>query len=849
MTDLNPQPNWSSVRQLEANEYATGGAGGNMNEQAKALAARTELLKQQNLNSKYQFNTYAEFDAVKSTLPVSCTVVIGEENNTGTGSWGIGNNKWNGIILTKSAYDPSTQAKADATAKANTAKSEAIAAAATDATTKANTAEANAKTYADTNLGTAKTYTESYTSDIKLFKSLQVSDIEAINCTANIVGQGVLQTTVTSGTSLVYFGNSVSDISFTSQTNTRYLVLGSNVKFQHIFIDIAAGASFGKIYTMAAGSNLLLASLDVAGKTAVAVNELVKVSIKNNIYSVVVVRSGADVELFSIDLDQYVSIRRIGFGNIVGGTLSVAKSVTINTYRFENSLRQLDLNSKFSAVKFIKPKRLATYSDFNLVQGASFNYNNSKLTLERAGSGDTNNTIVSFNKNVKQIELTVLSGFYGFIIGINSTDNHAAVVSLGSVTASLNVADIVGTSFNTNSYGLIGTDTLGINWGAVPAKLNSGDKVRATILDSNTVLFEVMRVGSTEYTEKLGVNRKTDYLASVRNITGWDEGLQLGVACISGAQTLAENIYITREEKTTIDGFERETIESRFSEIEYRSFNKWKGKKWLCVGDSITAANSYYQQGYQERANRLLNMSTIYSYGYSGKTVIEINALKANWEKDANLITVYAGVNDYLFQKPKGQVGVYDNTTTYGAMMELLNYLGSENPSASICIALPARLWGYTTVGSKRPDDMLNAGGTKVTGSIEGTTLTVTAKSSGNLGVGSVLQGTGITAGTKITALGTGTGSTGTYTIDISQTVASTTIVSDQYIGATPLKEYVDIIREAAREFGAPTLDLFTEYAYNKHNIPVYTYDGLHPNRAGHEKLGYQFGRFLLAQG
>lgn len=62
------------------------------------------------------------------------------------------------------------------------------------------------------------------------------------------------------------------------------------------------------------------------------------------------------------------------------------------------------------------------------------------------------------------------------------------------------------------------------------------------------------------------------------------------------------------------------------------------------------------------------------------------------------------------------------------------------------------------------------------TGSISTTTLTVTALTSGQLGVGSELTGTGITAGTYITALGTGLGGTGTYTVSVSQTVASTTI-------------------------------------------------------------------------
>jgi len=69
-------------------------------------------------------------------------------------------------------------------------------------------------------------------------------------------------------------------------------------------------------------------------------------------------------------------------------------------------------------------------------------------------------------------------------------------------------------------------------------------------------------------------------------------------------------------------------------------------------------------------------------------------------------------------------------------------------------------------------------GNAVVTGSISGTTLTVTGVTSGTLAVGSVLSGTGVTGGTYITALGTGTGGNGTYTVSASQTVASTTITA-----------------------------------------------------------------------
>ena len=70
--------------------------------------------------------------------------------------------------------------------------------------------------------------------------------------------------------------------------------------------------------------------------------------------------------------------------------------------------------------------------------------------------------------------------------------------------------------------------------------------------------------------------------------------------------------------------------------------------------------------------------------------------------------------------------------------------------------------------------------GANFTGSIAGTTLTVTAITSGGITMGMTLSGTGITAGTTIVGFGTGAGGNvneaGTYTVSKSQTVASTTI-------------------------------------------------------------------------
>ncbi|MFL9904267.1 hypothetical protein PQR71_40120 [Paraburkholderia fungorum] len=63
---------------------------------------------------------------------------------------------------------------------------------------------------------------------------------------------------------------------------------------------------------------------------------------------------------------------------------------------------------------------------------------------------------------------------------------------------------------------------------------------------------------------------------------------------------------------------------------------------------------------------------------------------------------------------------------------------------------------------------------TTITGS--GGTMTVTAVGSGAIGLGDALSGSGVTAGTAVTGFITGSGGTGTYAVNIGQTATSTTI-------------------------------------------------------------------------
>ena len=75
------------------------------------------------------------------------------------------------------------------------------------------------------------------------------------------------------------------------------------------------------------------------------------------------------------------------------------------------------------------------------------------------------------------------------------------------------------------------------------------------------------------------------------------------------------------------------------------------------------------------------------------------------------------------------------------------------------------------------------------TGSISGTTLTVTAVASGPIAINQVLTGTGVASGTTVTGFVSGTlGGVGIYTVSVSQTLSSSSItgtLSATALGAT----------------------------------------------------------------
>lgn len=102
----------------------------------------------------------------------------------------------------------------------------------------------------------------------------------------------------------------------------------------------------------------------------------------------------------------------------------------------------------------------------------------------------------------------------------------------------------------------------------------------------------------------------------------------------------------------------------------------------------------------------------------------------------------------------------------YGAQY-LYRWFARMDPATGGGIVQPLNLTAHG-------DSTIARGATNITGSISGTTLTVTNSNGATIVVGTYLSG--VQPGTRVTGYGTGTGENGTYTVNISQSFASGTI-------------------------------------------------------------------------
>lgn len=137
--------------------------------------------------------------------------------------------------------------------------------------------------------------------------------------------------------------------------------------------------------------------------------------------------------------------------------------------------------------------------------------------------------------------------------------------------------------------------------------------------------------------------------------------------------------------------------------------------KAVIYGDSISTRN-HGNGGYEALIKEKLNIKETYNYaigssGISRKTPNSLISLLENQEnlpKDADLIIIWHGTNDWYWGAPLGDIDSLDDSTFYGAIKEVFSKLRKYCPNGIIVYLTPIFRYEVPDKGSIKRDAYVN---------------------------------------------------------------------------------------------------------------------------------------------
>jgi lysophospholipase L1-like esterase len=517
-------------------------------------------------------------------------------------------------------------------------------------------------------------------------------------------------------------------------TGTRFIILG---KFSSNFVAIDISNSIGAVWVFNSGST----SNPKAGNTGLVKSlsgDAIVCQKKGNDYYFTL-NGAAWFTVLAADL-PYMDTENLGVYTLQANVQMNMNNIVLKKLNLFDAtttprILALEVNNQ-QGIAIVNKKTSQT--DLVNTQFAVANVDGSNnLTLTKTG-GSYSWTML--DTKVKQLEFTVKASTNIFAIA-NGTAGVIGIQLVSAANRGIFFVDNANLTWKNNVAEMIGVSET--YYAAVV-----GDKVRVVVTNNdNTIMFYIKKVGDSDFSFWFRVD-KDRYRATV----AWGS-TQLGFIALANGVVGADIL---------IEGYANSLLSVASA---YNNDNAIKNvnKKYLSIGDSITNFEEY-----QYSANDVIHASALYVRGYSGKTIPQIYAQRALWETDADIITVFAGTNDFEFNVAPGTVDSTNTAETCGALKALLEFLIATCPNAKIGVITPLQRWGYTS------------------------------------GIATM---------------------TNTIPLD--------------------LVNYVDLIKTVSGNYGIPVLDLYRVSGINRFNTATWLRDGLHPNKAGMQKIGYLIGNFI----
>lgn len=209
--------------------------------------------------------------------------------------------------------------------------------------------------------------------------------------------------------------------------------------------------------------------------------------------------------------------------------------------------------------------------------------------------------------------------------------------------------------------------------------------------------------------------KSTSYYVFDNNKKCLDVSIQMGDPVIMG---INQDGYLlikltTETNPIVIEGTDLEGIkytQTMLKTDKIQPLSKWYGKRWLCLGDSITTdRNAYARTGYAKLVSRDLGM-ILRNLAVSGKTMAYFYDIIDNLSDEYDLITIMLGTNNEGYNCALGSLnddyyknGEYDSGNSFYAQTQLLyEKLRLKYPKSVIIFITPIK---RSAVGNNANND------------------------------------------------------------------------------------------------------------------------------------------------
>ena len=313
-------------------------------------------------------------------------------------------------------------------------------------------------------------------------------------------------------------------------------------------------------------------------------------------------------------------------------------------------------------------------------------------------------------------------------------------------------------------YVVTGSGATGSFTGSIATTTLTASAVTGTIIPGATLAGTGVTAGTT----------------IVSQLTGTTGGA--GTYQVSSSQTVASTAMTTSGGDTALTGYQTEVTKCRGTYLNALNIAGGNTSDPAVVAAAAVRDACYQSQASSYVSTKCTYLDTARVPAATGTMVGPVDvktAYDAMGEDIMKIQTVYQPIRDLIDALPTKSY-TYGAAVTVGTVTIPANTtvtLADINDARKADISNPTRkFYAQVCPGFFAPA----VGTTTLTGSIAGTTLTVSAVSAGTVSAGTTLTGTGVTAGTTIVSQLTGvTGGTGTYQVSASQTVASTAMTTD----------------------------------------------------------------------